>query len=275
VGGKEWVLRGKELKNWEWFIFVLESVISDIMEEEEVVSVPRFWHLPVPMTPIVLWDLDAWTAVMENGASFLYDFDGGLLAMLIENLEACRQNGMLRLDIDIDSVFAIMFSKLPWSNDKVKGKVFDLDIFQLPAIVRPLMIVPPPKHYTDTELGLEKLHDMKIREFRNECKDAIIQHLDNDSLTENVREPIRRALATLANLVDEDDEQYMFNKQEMKIFYLDLAVKRFTREERQGTTDKEVETICKTYLDHEKRRLMRKFTDMHPPPSKKRARATK
>jgi hypothetical protein len=75
---------------------------------------------------------------------------GRLLAMWIENLEACRQNGMLRLDIDIDSVFAIMFSKLPWSNDKVKGKVFDLDIFQLPAIVRPLMIVPPPKHYTDT-----------------------------------------------------------------------------------------------------------------------------
>jgi len=45
---------------------------------EKVVSVPSFWHLPVPMTPIVLWDLDAWTAVMENGASFLYDFDGGL-----------------------------------------------------------------------------------------------------------------------------------------------------------------------------------------------------
>jgi hypothetical protein len=151
--------------------------------------------------------------------------------MLIENLEACRQNGMLRLDIDIDSVFAIMFSKLPWSNDKVKGKVFDLDIFQLPAIVRPLMIVPPPKHYTDTELGLEKLQDMKIREFRNECKDAIIQHLDNDSLKENVREPIRRAL--------------------------------------------EVETLCQTYFDHEKRRLMCKFTNMQPPPSKKRARATK
>ena len=241
-------------------------------------GIPTFRYLPVPMTPIVLWDLDAWTSTLGPGESYIHDLYDGLFAMMSQNLRACSQNGMLKIEMDNDIIYAIVFSELPWSDDCVKEWVFDMDIFQLPATRgvidkkwRQLMIVPPPEHYTNTKGGLDKLEEMQLEQVSEVCKDAIIRHLDKDSLNTNVREPIKRALATLANLVTED-EVGEYKGEAMHDFYFRLAIKRFTSEELEGKNLEDMANLCKSLLDHEKRRLMRKFTEM--PPSKKRTRTS-
>jgi hypothetical protein len=229
---------------------------------------PQFQYLPSEgMSLMRIWDLDSWTKDLSE-ESYIHDMYDGLYPMLSQNLHACRVNKMLKFDFDDEDIMAITYSTWPWSDQHVKQMVFDLDIFQLPTTTRQLLIMLPPDSYTETKKGLKLLDGMTLSQKGNACNDAIIRHLDQKSLNIFVRQPIIRALKTLAKLKTENVYN-MYDKEEMQHVYQNIAVESYTAKSVAKKTKKELAILGESYLNEVKLSLMRNIREFHQPPNKR------
>ena len=229
---------------------------------------PEFQYLPSEgMSLMRIWDLDSWTNDLSE-ESYIHDMYDGLYPMLTQTLHACRVNKMLKFDFDDEDIMAITFSTWPWSDEHVKQMVFDLDIFQLPTTTRQLLIMLPPDSYTETKKGLKLLDGMTLSQKGNACNDAIIRHLDQKSLNIFVRQPIIRALKTLAKLKTENAYN-LYDKEEMQHVYQNIAVESYTAKSVAKKTKKELANLGESYLNEVKLSLMRNIREFHQPPNKR------